>query len=96
MMAVFTLCFTLDSITNYLRNAYPSGLETEARELHKGFLGAWKEFGWLPEMFGLDLAHVDTQDGGYVHSHFDICSQLHVFDYGHTVRKNSDVNTQWI
>ncbi len=35
-------------------------------ELHDSFLGAWREFGWLPEMFGLDLKAVDPNDPGCV------------------------------
>lgn len=41
------------------------GMEDEAIALHEGFLGAWREFGWLPENFGLDLNQIDQHDGGY-------------------------------
>eukprot|EP00983_Pelagomonas_calceolata_P118502 1160513-Pelagomonas_calceolata.AAC.25 len=41
-----------------------SGLEKEAVQLHEGFLSAWREFGWLPELFGLELEQIDPHDPG--------------------------------
>ncbi|KAF5837668.1 glycoside hydrolase [Dunaliella salina] len=41
------------------------GLEEEAVQLHEGFLSAWREFGWLPELFGLELEQIDPHDPGY-------------------------------
>jgi hypothetical protein len=41
-----------------------AGLEKEAIELHEGFLEAWREFGWLPEMFDLHLRQLSPYDGG--------------------------------
>jgi hypothetical protein len=37
----------------------------EARELHSNFTAAWRQFGWLPESFSLDLTTEFRGDPGY-------------------------------
>lgn len=47
-----------------VRHVLLSGLEQDAVELHASFLRAWEQFGWLPEVFNLDLLNVDPHDPG--------------------------------
>ncbi|KAI8469988.1 MAG: glycoside hydrolase [Monoraphidium minutum] len=42
-----------------------AGQGDDARDLHANFTAAWSAYGWLPEMFGFDLAGVNAADGGY-------------------------------
>ncbi|GLI62009.1 hypothetical protein VaNZ11_004584 [Volvox africanus] len=42
-----------------------AGQERDAIELHANFTAAWRTFGWLPEMFGIDLSKVHPEDPGY-------------------------------
>ncbi|KAG2422537.1 hypothetical protein HYH02_015424 [Chlamydomonas schloesseri] len=42
-----------------------AGQEREAVELHANFTAAWRTFGWLPEVFGIDLSKVHPEDPGY-------------------------------
>ncbi|KAJ9522769.1 hypothetical protein QJQ45_019829 [Haematococcus lacustris] len=41
------------------------GQEQDAKDLHGNFTAAWRTFGWLPEVFGLDLTKVHPDDAGY-------------------------------
>lgn len=43
-----------------------AGQERDAVELHANFTAAWRAFGWLPELFGLDLAQVGGGPGDTV------------------------------
>ncbi|KXZ51047.1 hypothetical protein GPECTOR_14g34 [Gonium pectorale] len=42
-----------------------AGQERDAEELHANFTAAWRTFGWLPEVFGIDLSKVHPEDPGY-------------------------------
>ena len=42
-----------------------TGQLDEARELHANYTAAWRAFGWIPEMFSLDLRGISPHDPGY-------------------------------
>eukprot|EP00955_Chlamydomonas_euryale_P109193 365911-Chlamydomonas_euryale.AAC.4 len=42
----------------------PTGQEDDAVQLHANFTAAWRAFGWMPEMFGVDLSRTDARDPG--------------------------------
>ncbi|GFR52408.1 hypothetical protein Agub_g14979, partial [Astrephomene gubernaculifera] len=42
-----------------------AGQERDAVQLHANFTAAWRAFGWLPELFGVDLGKVHPEDPGY-------------------------------
>jgi hypothetical protein len=33
--------------------------------MHSNFTAAWRTWGWLPELFGADLASINPEDPGY-------------------------------
>ena len=56
---------TTHSITPYVAAHSSAGQSDDAAALHANFTSAWETWGWLPEVFGVDLGAVHPEDPGY-------------------------------